>query len=98
MQGIVDEERQRDHPQPPSARRVATGRACLGCCSSSPMSPHRLVVTPATQARRARNKHHRIYGPEHLVVHYVEEGEGGQGSQLGVFLPGFPSQLGAPLG
>ena len=67
MQGIVDEERQRDHPHPPSARRVATGRACLGYCSSSPMSPHRLVVTPATQARRARNKHHRIYGMEHLA-------------------------------
>ena len=60
MQGIVDEERQRDHPQPPSARRVATGRACLGCCSSSPMSPHRLVVTPATQARRARNKRYQF--------------------------------------
>ena len=48
MQGIVDEERQRDHPHPPSARRVATGHPCLGCCSSSPMSPHRLVVALAT--------------------------------------------------
>ena len=38
MQGIVDEERQRDHPPPPSARRVATGLPCLRCCFSSPMS------------------------------------------------------------
>ena len=67
MQGVVDEERQRDHPQPPSARRIATGLPCLRCCASSPMSPHRLVVTSGIQGGCARNKHHRIYGSEHLV-------------------------------
>ena len=29
MRGIVDEERPRDRPQPPSARRVGAGRAHL---------------------------------------------------------------------
>ena len=31
------------------------------------MSPHRLVVAPGIQGRRVRNKHHRIYGSEHLA-------------------------------
>ena len=31
------------------------------------MSLHRLVVAPGIQGRRVRNKHHRIYGREHLV-------------------------------
>ena len=44
MQGIVDDERPRDRPQPPSAQRVGAGRAhlfvapprrCLGIDSSS---------------------------------------------------------------
>ena len=58
----------RDRPQPPSAQRVETGHPCLLCGSSSPMSPHRLVVAPGIQGRRVRNKQHRIYGSEHLAT------------------------------
>ena len=32
------------------------------------MSPHRLVVAPGIQGRHVRNKHHRIYGSEHLAT------------------------------
>jgi len=35
------------------------------CCSSSPMSLHRLVVAPRSGLRRAPNKHYRIYGSEY---------------------------------
>ncbi len=36
------------------------------CCSSSPMSRHRLVVAPRSGLRRAPNKRYRIYEGEYL--------------------------------
>ena len=37
------------------------------CCSSSPMSRHRLVVAPRSGLRRTPNKRYRIYESEYLV-------------------------------
>ncbi len=36
------------------------------------MSRHRLVDAPRSGLRRARNKHHRIYGSEHLVQEFFD--------------------------
>ncbi len=36
------------------------------CCSSSPMSRHRLVVPPRSGLRRAPNKRYRMYEREYL--------------------------------
>ena len=68
MQGIVDEERQRDHPQPPSARRVATGRPCLGCCSCSPLKGCRTKTSRSAWTPRLRSSVNGANGSSNSVL------------------------------
>ncbi|MDA2930857.1 hypothetical protein MYX84_13085, partial [Acidobacteria bacterium AH-259-O06] len=61
-------ERQRDRPPDPQPWRVAAGRPCFLCRASSTMlTGIACVVASRNQGRRARHKHHRIYGLEHLA-------------------------------
>ena len=68
---IGDDERHRDHPQPPSARRVAAGRRRFLCRFSSTMSltSRRRRFANSTPSRPPR---HRIYGRRHLVLRFDE--------------------------
>ena len=68
MQGIVDEERQRDHPHPPSARRVATGRPCLGCCSCSPLKGCRTKTSRSAWTPRLRSSVNGANGSSNSVL------------------------------
>ncbi|MDA2937472.1 hypothetical protein MYX75_04315 [Acidobacteria bacterium AH-259-A15] len=63
---IGDDERQRDRPPDPQPWRVAAGRPCFLCrVSSTMLTGIACVVASRNQGRRARHKHHRIYGLEH---------------------------------
>ena len=64
---IGDDERQRDYPQPPSARRVGAGQAHLFVAPPRRCLWHRLVVAPRSGLSRAPNKRYRIYESEYLI-------------------------------
>jgi hypothetical protein len=64
---IVDDEKRRDRPHPPSALRVAAGRPRLLCRSSSAMGRGiSLVVSSRIRGRRARHIRHRNCGMGYL--------------------------------
>jgi len=55
-------------PATPISPKGGGGTGPSLCCSSSPMSQHRLVVAPRLGLRRAPNKRYRIYESEYLDI------------------------------
>ena len=58
--------RRRDRPQPPICPPGGDGTGRFLCRSSSKIRDTEFVVASRTRRRRARHKHHRIQGREHL--------------------------------
>ena len=63
---IFDDDQRRDRPQPPSALRVATGRADGFVAPPGNTQEYGFVVASCPRHRRARHKRRRIYVPVYL--------------------------------
>ncbi len=66
MQGHLRRRETKSSPATPIRPKGWGGTGPSLCCSSSPMSLHRLVVAPRSGLRRAPNKRYRIYESEYL--------------------------------
>ena len=65
---IFDDDQRRDRPQPPSALRVATGRADGFVAPPSNTQGYGFVVASRPRRRRARHKRERNYEMGYLVL------------------------------
>ncbi len=68
MQGHRRRRETKRSPETPIRPKGWGGTGPSLCCSSSPMSRHRLVVAPRSGLRRAPNKRYRIDENEYLGV------------------------------